>query len=199
MDALLKAAGFNLPALVTITDKTALAAACETAGFPLVAKVVGPLHKSDVGGVKVGITNLAEAEQAYDHMMKIKDAAGVLLQSMVSGTEMILGVSREDNFGHLVMFGLGGIYTEVLKDVRFALAPLSLSESMEMVQDIRSFPILNGVRGQEAVDIEQVADNLQRLGLLVTDFPQIKEMDINPLKGTGDTLFAVDARVILDG
>jgi acyl-CoA synthetase (NDP forming) len=198
VDTLLKASGFSLPALVTIMDKADLAAACETVGFPLVAKVVGPLHKSDVGGVKVGIINLAEAEQAYDHMMKIKGATGVLLQSMVSGTEMILGVSREGSFGHLIMFGLGGIYTEVLKDVRFALAPLNSSESMEMVQGIRSFPILEGVRGQEAVDIEKVADNLQRLGLLVTDFPQIKEMDINPLKGTGDALFAVDARVILE-
>jgi acetyltransferase len=96
------------------------------------------------------------------------------------------------------MFGLGGIYTEVLKDVRFALAPLSLSESMDMVQSIRSFPILEGVRGEEGVSIEQVADNLQRLGLLVTDFPQIKEMDINPLKGVREELYAVDARVILD-
>lgn len=198
VDTLLKAAGFNLPTLVTITDKAELAAACETVGFPMVVKVVGPLHKSDVGGVKIGITNLTEADQAYDHMMSIKDAIGILLQSMVSGTEMILGVSREEGFGHLVMFGLGGIYTEVLKDVRFALAPLSLPESMEMVQSIRSFPILKGVRGQEAVNIEQVADNLQRLGLLVADFPQIKEMDINPLKGTGNALFAVDARVILD-
>jgi acetyltransferase len=198
VDALLAAAGFKLPALETITDKADLAAACEKVGFPLVVKVVGPLHKSDVGGVKVGINNLAEAEEAYDHMMKIKDATGVLLQAMIGGTEMILGVSREEAFGHLVMFGLGGIYTEVLKDVRFALAPLALSESMEMVQSIRSFPILKGVRGQEAVSIEQVADNLQRLGMLVADFPQIKEMDINPLKGVHENLFAVDARVILD-
>lgn len=198
VDALLKAAGFTLPALVTITKKTDLAAACETVGFPLAAKVVGPLHKSDVGGVKLGIMTLAEAGEAYDHMMKIQDATGVLLQSMVSGTEMILGASREENFGHLVMFGLGGIYTEVLKDVRFAFAPLSPIESMALVQGIKSFPILKGVRGQEAVDIEQVADHLQRLGLLATDFPRIKEMDINPLKGSGSALFAVDARVILE-
>ncbi len=198
VDALLGAAGFKLPALETITDKADLATACDKVGFPMVVKVVGPLHKSDVGGVKVGINNLAEAEEAYDHMMKIKDAKGVLFQSMIGGTEMILGVSREEGFGHLIMFGLGGIYTEVLKDVRFALAPLSLSESMEMVQSIRSFPILKGVRGQEAVSIEQVADNLQRLGLLVTDFPQIKEMDINPLKGVREDLYAVDARVIMD-
>jgi len=198
VDAMLGAAGFKLPALETITEKSELAAACDKVGFPMVVKVVGPLHKSDVGGVKVGINNLAEAEAAFDHMMKIKDATGVLLQSMIGGTEMILGVSREEGFGHLIMFGLGGIYTEVLKDVRFALAPLSLSESMDMVESIRSFPILKGVRGQEAVSIEQVADNLQRLGLLVTDFPQIKEMDINPLKGVREDLYAVDARVILD-
>jgi acetyltransferase len=198
VDAMLGAAGFKLPALVTITDKSDLAKACETVGFPMVVKVVGPLHKSDVGGVKVGIKTIEEADAAYDHMMKIKDATGVLFQSMIGGTEMILGVSREEGFGHLIMFGLGGIYTEVLKDVRFALAPLSPSESMAMVQSIRSFPILKGVRGEKGVSIEQVADNLQRLGMLVTDFPQIKEMDINPLKGTLEDLYAVDARVIMD-
>jgi acetyltransferase len=198
VDAMLAAAGFKLAALETITDKADLPAACEKVGFPMVVKVVGPLHKSDVGGVKVGINNIEEAEAAFDHMMTIKDATGALFQSMISGTEMILGVSREEDFGHLIMFGLGGIYTEVLKDVRFALAPLGPSESMDMVKSIRSFPILEGVRGEEGVCIEQVADNLQRLGLLVTDFPQIKEMDINPLKGVGEGLYAVDARVILD-
>jgi acetyltransferase len=198
VDALLKAAGFKLAAQATVENKSDLATACESVGFPMAVKVVGPLHKSDVGGVRIGVADLSEVESAFDDMMKIKDATGVMLQAMVSGTEMILGVSREEGFGHLVMFGLGGIYTEVLKDVRFALAPLSLQESMDMVENIRSFPILEGVRGQEAVDIPQVADNLQRLGLLVSDFPQIKEMDINPLKGTGDNLYAVDARVILD-
>jgi len=198
VDRLMKAAGFKLPDLATVTNKADLANACKTIGFPLVLKVVGPLHKSDVGGVRTDMGDLSQAREAYDDMMKIQGATGVMLQSMVSGTEMILGVSREDGFGHLIMFGLGGIYTEVLKDVCFALAPLNLSESLEMVQRIKSFSILKGVRGQEGVSIDKIADNLQRLGLLVTDFPQIKEMDLNPLKGSGEELYAVDARVIID-
>jgi acetyltransferase len=161
-------------------------------------KVIGPLHKSDVGGVKIGIGSLEEAETAFDELMAIKDAKGALLQPMVSGTEMILGVSREGDYGHLIMFGLGGIYTEVLKDVCFALAPLSPEESMGLVRGIRTLPILEGIRGQKGVDLAVVSDNLQRLGMLVTDFPQIKELDLNPLKGVEKDLYAIDARIILD-
>jgi acetyltransferase len=197
-DRLLEASGFKRPALVSVMDKAALSEACNTIGFPLAVKVIGPLHKSDVGGVRTGVADIVQARDAYDHMMKIQGATGVMLQAMVTGTEMILGAIREEGFGHLIMFGLGGIYTEVLKDIRFALAPLTPSESLEMIQGIKSFPILEGVRGQEMVNIEKIADNLQRLGLLVTDFPQIKEMDLNPLKGTAENLYAVDARIIID-
>jgi len=198
VDRLMRAAGFKLPDMVTVTDRADLEKACAVIGFPLVLKVVGPLHKSDVGGVRTGVADLNQARVAYDEMMTIQGATGVLLQSMISGTEMILGASREDGFGHLIMFGLGGIYTEVLKDICFALAPLTLSESLKMVQKVKSFPILKGVRGQKAVSIDQVADNLARLGLLVTDFPMIKEMDLNPLKGTFENLYAVDTRIIID-
>ncbi len=198
LSCLMKAAGFKLPGSAAVTDREDLAMACRRVGFPLALKVAGPLHKSDVGGVRTGVTDLDQARAAYDDMMKIQGAQGILLQSMVSGTEMILGVSREDGFGHLIMFGLGGIYTEVLKDVCFALAPLTRAKSLSMIQKIKSFSILKGARGQEGVSIDQVSDNLQRLGLLVTDFPRIKEMDINPLKGTGDELYVVDARMIMD-
>ncbi|MCF8024910.1 MAG: acetate--CoA ligase family protein [Desulfobacteraceae bacterium] len=198
VDNVLKAAGFKVAPQKTVKEKADLSAACDAVGFPMAVKVVGPLHKSDVGGVKVGVADLAEAESVFDDMMKIKDAEGIMLQSMISGTEMILGANLEQGYGHLIMFGLGGIYTEVLKDVCFALAPLTEPESIEMVKGIKSFPILEGIRGSEAVDIEHAAENLQRLGMLVSDFPQIKEMDINPLKGAGEKLYAVDARIILD-
>ncbi len=197
VDAVLSAAGFKLAPQVTVFDKSALVGACDTVGFPLVMKVIGPLHKSDVGGVKLGITSTESAAETYEELMRIPDAEGALLQSMVTGTEMILGASREGAFGHLVMFGLGGIYTEVLKDVRFALAPLTAEESMAMVTGIRTLPILKGVRGEKGVDLALVADNLQRLARLVNDFPGITEIDINPLKGVSSALYAVDARMIV--
>jgi acyl-CoA synthetase (NDP forming) len=111
--------------------------------------------------------------------------------------EVSLGASREGRFGHLVMFGLGGVYAEVLNDVRFALAPLSRNESLRMIQGIRSYALLQGVRGESGMDPEVLADCLQRLGRLVSDFPDIKEIDLNPVKGVGADLYAVDARIIV--
>ena len=131
-------------------------------------------------------------------MMAINQAEGVLLQPMVDGLEVILGVSREDGFGHLIMFGLGGIYTEVLKDVQFALAPLSVAQCQSIVRGIRSFALLEGVRGDKGMDIRLLAEYLLRLGCLVTDFPQIRELDLNPVKGIDRNLYAIDARIILD-
>jgi len=198
VEAVLQAAGFNLPPQIEITSELEISAACQKIGYPIAMKVIGPLHKSDVGGVKVGIKDLTQAEDAWKELMKIPGAEGTLIQKMVTGVEVILGVSREQDFGHLVMFGLGGIYTEVLKDVKFALAPLSLNEAHEMIRGIRSYPILEGVRGEPGVSVKMLADNLVRLSRLVSDFPQIQEMDLNPLKGIGEDLYAVDARIILD-
>jgi acyl-CoA synthetase (NDP forming) len=192
----LDSAGFTLPAQIEVFNQEQLAEGCQRAGYPLAMKVIGPLHKTDVGGVKLGIANEEEALAAWKALLAIPDAKGVLLQPMIGGQEVILGASREGDFGHLVMFGLGGIYTEVLKDVKFSLAPVSQKASMRMIQGIQGFPLLKGVRGESGMDIEVLADNVQRLGRLVADFPQIKEIDLNPIKGTGENLFAVDARII---
>jgi acetate---CoA ligase (ADP-forming) len=173
-----------------------LFSACKVVGFPIVMKVIGPLHKSDVGGVKIDINDMTAAETAQEELLQIPDAEGVLIQKMVSGVEVILGAVREEGFGHLVMFGLGGIYTEVLKDVRFSLAPLNFDEALSMIRGIRSYPILEGVRGQKPVSIEILADYLVRLSLLVNDFPQIEEIDLNPVKGENNDLFVVDARLL---
>ena len=116
---------------------------------------------------------------------------------MIDGLEVILGASREGDFGHLVMFGLGGIHAEVLKDVQFTLAPLALSEARQMIDRIRSRPLLDGVRGAPGMDIEILVDFLVRLGHLVTDFPEISEIDLNPVKGSGDHLYVVDSRIIM--
>ncbi len=193
---IMAASGLMLPFQEDVFDRAGLAAACERAGYPLVMKVIGPLHKSDVGGVKVGIQNLEKAEAAWDELMKIKDAKGVLIQQMIEGTEVILGAKKEDRFGHLIMFGLGGIYTEALKDVSFALAPLGSEEGMAMIQKIKTLSILKGIRGQKSVSLDVLADYLARLSLLVHNFPQIEEIDLNPVKGYETDLYVVDARII---
>ncbi|MGD9188238.1 MAG: acetate--CoA ligase family protein, partial [Desulfobacteraceae bacterium] len=198
VNGVLQAAGFKLPRQIEVFKRDDLASSCARVGFPLVMKVIGPLHKTDVGGVKLGIGNDEEALQAWDEMLNIDNAQGVLIQPMIGGIEVILGASREGAFGHLVMFGLGGIYAEVLKDVQFGLAPLSEDESLRMIRDIHSYAILEGVRGEPGMDIDLLADNVQRLSRLVHDFPRIKEIDLNPIKGMGTDLYAVDARIIID-
>jgi acetyltransferase len=193
----LEKAGFVFPPQVEAVSLEEMKEACGRIGYPLAMKVLGPLHKSDLGGVKLGITDAAAAERAWHDLTGIKDARGVLVQPMVEGTEVILGASRAGDLGHLIMFGLGGIYTEVLRDVTFALAPLAGEECRGMVKGIRSYPILEGVRGQKGVSVERLTDYLERLGRLVFDFPVIGEIDINPLKGSGDELYVIDARIVL--
>lgn len=193
---LLMAAGFKFPAQVEVCDRNDLRDACEGVGFPLVMKALGPMHKSDVGGVRIGIRNGEEATGIWEELMAVKGVSGIIVQKMVEGTEVIIGAKKEEGFGHLVMFGLGGIYTEVLKDITFALAPLAREEAMGMVQRIKAFPILQGVRGQKGLSLEILSEYLVRIGQLVSDFPQIREIDLNPVKGYGEDLFVVDARIV---
>ena len=192
----LTAAGFGLPFQEEVFEEGKLRAACEKTGFPLAIKVIGPLHKSDVGGVKIGVGSMEEAEAAWTELLKIEAATGVLVQGMVPGTEVILGAKREEGFGPLIMFGLGGIYTEALKDVSFALAPLGKEEGMRMIRKIKSFPVLEGIRGEKGVSLDLLSEYLVRLGLLASDFPEIEEIDLNPVKGFGTDLYVVDARII---
>jgi acyl-CoA synthetase (NDP forming) len=195
--AVLEAAGFKLPAQIEVFKEEDLAAACKKAIFPLVMKVIGPLHKTDVGGVILGINDLEEASEAWKTLLNIPDAEGALVQPMIKGTEVILGASREGDFGHLVMFGLGGIHAEIFKDVSFSLAPVTANESHVMIRGIKSFKVLEGFRGEPGMNLDMLAGNIQRLGQLVSDFPQIEEMDLNPIKGFGTALYAVDARIIV--
>lgn len=199
VEQVLKNAGFAFPPQAMAASLDEAVRTCDAIGYPVVMKVMGPLHKSDVGGVRLGIANADKAGQAWNDLMAIPGAAGVLVQKMIEGIEVILGSSRSGDIGQLVMFGLGGIYTEVLKDVSFGLAPLSGEECLSMIRSIRAYKILEGVRGQKGVSISVLAENLARLALLVSDVPSIREMDINPLKGTGDELYVVDARMILNG
>ncbi len=207
---ILEAYGFATPkgSIATTADQAANIA--DQLGYPVVLKIWSPdiLHKSDVGGVKVGLKSAQQVKDAFDLMMyripkKMPEAniLGVLVQEMcASGREVILGMHRDPHFGPLMMFGMGGVMVEVLKDVAFYLAPLTGDEAKQMLMNTKTYRILQGVRGQEGVDIEAIAEGLQRLSQLVTEFPQIQEMDINPfvvgLPGT--TPIAVDARISVE-
>ena len=206
-----EAYGLRLPANKLATSAGEAVQFANEIGYPVVMKIVSPdiLHKSDAGGVRVGVKDEAEVTAAYNairaNALRYKRDAeiwGVAVQEMVKpGREVILGVTHDAQFGHLIMFGLGGIYVEVLKDVSFRVAPLSRREADAMVHEIRSFPLLGGVRGQPPADLPAVVDALQRVSQLVTDFPEIIELDVNPLvvNPMGGGAIAVDARIILAG
>lgn len=208
--AVFEAYGLRVPeGQLARTSEEAVAAA-RRIGFPVVMKVVSQdiVHKSDVGGVRVGISSVREVEDAFDLMnlripTRVPGARidGVLIEEMKTGAgqEVILGMTRDPMFGPMLMFGLGGIYVEVLKDVTFHLAPLTVDEAMEMLRATRTFALLEGIRGQKGVDIEAIAEALQRIAQLGVDFPEISELDINPLRVGpigGDTV-ALDARITL--
>ena len=166
--------------------------------YPVVMKVVGPIHKSDVGGIILNITSDNALKEAFSKIIKISGATGVLLQQMKKGTELFIGSKRETNFGHLVLCGLGGIYIEVLKDVQTSLVPVSKNEAIEMIQNLKSFKILKGIRNQEGVNIQAFSDIITKVSTLVTIAPEIIELDLNPLLGNAKEIIAVDARICID-
>jgi len=206
---LLSAYGFSLPRrIVTETSYEAISAA-ESIGYPVVMKIVSSdiLHKSDVGGVKVGVADRSHLVRSFEDIISnakrfIPEVSiiGVSVEEMVGpGKELILGSSRDPSFGSVLMFGLGGIYVEALRDISFRIAPLGLSEADTMIKEIRSYQILKGVRGEEASDLTAVKESLLRLSQLVTDFPEILEMDINPLMvlPVGKGAVVIDSRVTI--
>jgi acyl-CoA synthetase (NDP forming) len=207
---ILEAYGFVTPKGSLATSPEQAVNIAEQIGYPVVMKIWSPdiIHKSDVGGVKLGMRNAQEVMDAFDLMMyrvpkKAPNAQilGVLVQQMCKGVrEVILGMNRDLRFGPLMMFGMGGTMVEVMKDVSFYLAPLTAGEAKQMLMSTRTYKMLQGVRGEEGVDIEAIAEGLQRLSQLVTEFPQIQELDINPyvVGPTGTVPIAVDARMSVD-
>jgi acetate---CoA ligase (ADP-forming) len=207
---IIEAYGFATPKGSIATTAEQAAAIAEQLGFPVVLKIWSPdiLHKSDVDGVQVGLASVKQVKDAFDLMMyripkKLPDAniLGVLVQEMCrGGKEVILGMKRDPHFGPLMMFGMGGTMVEVLKDVSFYLAPLTGEEAKQMLVSTKTYQMLRGVRGQEGVDIDAIAEGLQRLSQLVTEFAQIQELDINPyvVGPEGTTPIAVDARISVE-
>ena len=207
---ILEAYGFVTPKGSLATSPEQAANIADQIGYPVVMKIWSPdiIHKSDVGGVKLGMRNSQEVMDAFDLMMyrvprKAPQAQilGVLVQQMCKGVrEVILGMNRDPRFGPLMMFGMGGTMVEVMKDVSFYLAPLTADEAKQMLISTRTYKMLQGVRGEEGVDIEAIAEGLQRLSQLVTEYPQIQELDINPyvVGPRGTVPIAVDARMSVE-
>ena len=183
--------------LIAQTETDAVLAALNV-GFPIVMKVVGPVHKTEVGGVILNVRNVAQVRKEFHHLSGIKDTVGVLIAQMASGTELFLGANYEDKFGHVVLCGMGGIYVEVLKDVASGLAPLSKEEALSMIKSLKSYKILKGYRKQGGVNINKFADIVVRLSWLLRFATEIKELDINPLLGNENQILAVDARVKIE-
>ena len=178
-------------------SKEELIAFASQIGYPVVAEVVGPIHKSDVGGVALNIRTAEHLALEYDRMMRIPDAKGVMVQKMLKGTELFIGAKYEERFGHVVLCGLGGIFVEVLKDVSSGLAPLSYAEAYSMIHSLRGYKIIKGTRGQKALNEQKYAEIIVRLSTLLRFATEIKEIDLNPLLADEQDVVTVDARILL--
>ena len=196
---LLDAAGISRKKSVEVSKKEDALAFAKEVGcskdVPLVMKVVGPLHKSDVGGVTLGVKDLDTVAKEFDRLIVIPETYAVEMYPMLDGTDVYIGAIRDEKFGHQIFFGLGGIFIEVLKDVQSALAPITAAEAKEMLKKLKGYKILEGVRGQEGVNIDLYAEQVARVSALVQAAPEIAEMDLNPLLGNPRYVTAVDARI----
>ena len=205
---LLKQAGISVIDTRLATSKEAAITISQQLGLPVVLKIASAdvVHKSDAGGVKLGLSTATQVGKAYDDIMKsIKKhypkakIEGVSVQKMARpGVEVIIGISKDAQFGPVLMFGLGGVLVEILKDVSFRIVPLVPRDAKEMIREIKGYPLLEGYRGSEPVDVA----NLEKMIIKVSDFieknPEVAELDLNPIFAYSDGAVAVDARVILE-
>ena len=194
---ILSCAGIPLVPELVSTSKEELADFAERVGYPVVAKVVGPVHKTDVGGVTLNIRSKEVLAAEFDRMMQIQGATAVMVQKMIKGTELFIGAKYEERFGHVVLCGLGGIFVEVLRDVSPGLAPLSYEEAYSMIHSLRAYKILKGTRGKKGINERKYAEIIVRLSTLLRFATEIKEIDINPLLADDNDVIAVDARILV--
>ena len=194
---ILSCAGIPLVPELVSTSKDELTDFAERVGYPVVAKVVGPVHKSDVGGVALNIRSKEVLAAEFDRMMQIPEASAVMVQKMIKGTELFIGAKYEERFGHVVLCGLGGIFVEVLRDVSSGLAPLSYEEAYSMIHSLRAYKILKGTRGMKGINERKYAEIIVRLSTLLRFATEIKEIDINPLLADENDVIAVDARILV--
>ena len=196
--ALLDAAGINRKQEIEVDKEADAVAFARKVGYPLVMKVVGPLHKSDVGGVVLNVKDEETVVKEFNRLIKIPETYAVEMYPMLFGTEIFIGASKEAKFGHQVLFGLGGIFVEVMKDVKAALAPVNKEEAKDLIKQLKGYKIIKGVRGQEPVNEDLFAETVARVSALVAAAPEIAEMDLNPLLGTPTAVTAVDARIRIE-
>jgi len=205
---LLEKAGISVIKTKLATSMKDAVALSKEMGFPVVLKIASPdvVHKSDAGGVKVGLKNVTQVSQAYREIMtSVKQKhpkatiLGVSVQPMAKpGVEVIIGMSKDPQFGPVLMFGLGGILVEILKDVSFRIVPLTRRDAREMIRDIKGYPVLEGYRGQEPVNVPFLEEMLLKVSDFAEQNPEVKELDLNPIFAYGDVAVAVDARVVLE-
>lgn len=195
---LFAAAGIPMVWEITVTTEEAALETARQLGFPLVMKVVGPVHKTDVDGVVLNVKDIEKVQREFQRLIKIKHTTAVLMAEMASGIELFLGAKYEDQFGHVILCGMGGIFVEVLKDVTSGLAPLTMCEAASMIKSLRSYQIIKGYRGKNGVSERKFAEIMVRLSTLLRFAVEIKEMDINPLMGDGEKLMAVDVRIRIE-
>jgi acetate---CoA ligase (ADP-forming) len=193
--AILDAAGIPRPAEAYASSSEEAVSKASFMGYPVVMKVVGPVHKSDVGGVILNIQDEEAVSASFVKLMSVAGAKSVLVQKMVKGTEFFAGASHDPKFGHMVLAGLGGIFIEVLRDVSSSLVPVNRTEALRMIRSLRSYKIIQGTRGKEGISEEKFTDIICRLSALLEIAPSIAEMDLNPLIGSGEFLVAADARI----
>lgn len=198
IQGLLDAAGINRAGEAVVTNSKDAIREAKKLGLPVVMKVVGPVHKSDVGGVVLNVKTTDQVEQEFNRMIKIPETTAILLQPMLSGIELFAGAKAEPKFGHMVLCGLGGIFIEILKDVIAGLAPLNKDEAQSMIQSLKGYGMIKGARGQKGVNEDGFAEIVVRLSTLVEVAPEIAEMDLNPLLGTPEQVVAVDARIRIE-
>jgi len=194
----LACAGIPMVPEMVSTSKEELLTFAQQVGYPVVAKVVGPVHKSDVGGVALNIRTPEHLALEYARMMQIEGATSVMVQKMMRGTELFVGAKYEERFGHVVLCGLGGIFVEALKDVSSGLAPLTYDEAFSMIRSLRAYKILKGTRGQQGINEQRYAEIIVRLSTILRFATEIKEVDLNPLLADADTITAVDARIRIE-
>ena len=198
IQALLDAAKINRVKEFVVNEPEQALAVMKEISYPVVMKVIGPLHKTDVGGVVLNVKDDATLQNEFARLISIKDATGVLIQPMLSGTEVFIGAKKEGKFGTLVMCGLGGIFIEALKDVQTAIAPISEEEATHMIKSLNGYKIIKGVRGQEGVNQDSFNETIRRVSALCMAAPEIAEMDLNPLLGNSKGVVAVDARIRIE-
>jgi len=204
---ILEGAGIPIASAQLAASREEAVAVAGQIGLPVVLKIVSPdiSHKSDVGGVKLNLGSEEEVAAAFDEIVAAARRAqpeatvlGVSVQKMARpGVEVIMGMTKDPQFGPVLMFGLGGVFVEVLKDVAFRIVPLEPRDARQMIRDIQGFPVLEGFRGQEPADLAALEDMLMRLSAFVEEHPEIQELDLNPIFAYKDGALAVDARIVL--